>query len=78
MIIEKLTGSKWKLLKICLAVMLLFFTFKVTPVHAEGGSSRLDQGVNDDATGHESQVQTAIEVIGCAIFLKVLAHYKIP
>jgi|GEM_PF-3244558 len=78
MIIEELTVPKWKPIKICLSVMLLFFIFKVAPVQAAEGSSRLDQGVNDNATGHESRVQTAAEVIGCAIFLRVLAYYKIP
>lgn len=79
MITEKLTGAKRKLARFCLCAIFILCITQVTSVHAaDDGSSRLDQGVNDNSTGHETAAQTALEVVGCAIFLRVLAYYKIP
>jgi len=78
-ITEKLAEAKRQLIKFCLSTIFILCTIQITSVHAASeGSSRLDQGVNDNSTGHETVLQTALETVACTIFLRVLAVYKIP
>ncbi len=83
MFTEKLTGSKLKskrkIVMIFLYAIFLLCTTHVASAYAdEGGGSNLVQGANDNNTIHENPVQAAVELTIYAIFLKVLAHYRLP
>ncbi len=76
---KKLTApnrkSKRKFVTIFILTIFLLCTIQVTPVFAGEG---VGDAVNDQNTIHETAAQVVIEMIACAVMLKILEGYRIP
>lgn len=73
---ENMTVSNWKskrkLVKIVLCTIFLLCTIQATSAHASDG------GGGGEGGEKQSPAQVMMQIVGSAIFLKVLDHYGLP